>query len=286
MRDHAINDRFLVALLIAGIVHAILILGVSFETPKPDRVKRSLAVTLVQQPSRTPPKAAEHLAQEHQVSSGLGQKKVVPRAQPVPEVRQPPKPRPEPVPTPPVQTPATEAKRKPVLVQPKAEKAVPVDHGQAEHPEAQPRKLDLGSLSQQIAAVSTELNLARETQAQGLRKVFINSVNAHKYKAAAYERSWQQKIERVGNLNYPDEARRQKLSGSLVLTVGLRQDGTVYSIKVSHSSGHAVLDDAAKRIVELAAPFGPLPPELRQEVDVLMITRTWRFYNDSRMETQ
>jgi protein TonB len=278
------NDRLLISLLLAGIVHAVIILGVGFEAPKPEKVKRSLSVTLVQAPSREAPKTAEFLAQEHQVGSGLGEKKAIPRAHPLPprETRGQDA---EHAPAP-VREPAPAAKRKPVLVQPQAEQAVAVADGEADQPEAQPRRLDLSALSQQIAEVSTELNHSRETEAQGLRKVFINSVNAHKYKAAAYERAWQQKIERIGNLNYPDEARRQKLSGSLLLVVGLRQDGTVYSVKVSHSSGHQVLDDAARRIVELAAPFGPFPSELRQEADILMITRTWRFYNDSRLETQ
>ncbi len=282
--DRTLNDRFLFALLLAGIIHAVLILGIGFEMPKPEKIKQSLSVTLVQTPTRVAPKVADFLAQEHQTGSGDGQKKAIPRSQPLPP-RETQGQHTEHAPAP-VPEPAPEAKRKPVLVQPKAEKSVSVADGEADQPEAQPRRLDMSALSQQIAEVSTELNHSRETQAQGLRKVFINSVNAHKYKAAAYEHAWQEKIERIGNLNYPDEARRQKLSGSLVMTVGLRQDGTVYNIKVSHPSGHQVLDDAATRIVQLAAPFAPFPPELRQEADVLMITRTWRFYNDSRLETQ
>ena len=102
-----------------------------------------------------------------------------------------------------------------------------------------------------------------------------------KYKAAAYEKAWQAKVERLGNLNYPNEARRKKLSGSLILSVGLNDDGSIYNIKVRHSSGHKVLDDAAVQIVRLAAPFAPFPDGLKEQADVLVITRTWKFFNNS-----
>ena len=115
--------------------------------------------------------------------------------------------------------------------------------------------------------------------------VYVNSVNAHKYKAAAYERTWQDKVERIGNLNYPDEARRKNLSGGLLLSVGIKPDGSIHSIQVRRSSGESVLDDAAVRIVRLSAPFSPFPEELKQEADVLVITRTWKFSNDNRVET-
>lgn len=282
--DRDSHDRFLLALLLAGVFHALLILGVGFDFPPPEKIKQSLTVTLVQNPTRQAPKTAEFLAQEHQIGEGSSEKKAIPRTEPAPP-RPVIRPHTDPIPSPAHHTPTPEAKRKPVLTREKAEKVIASADGEADHAEAQPRHLDLGSLSQQITAVSAELNESRDTQAQGLRKVYINSVNAHKYKAAAYERAWQQKIERIGNLNYPDEARREKLSGSLLMTVGLRPDGSVYNIQVRHSSGHQVLDDAAKRIVELAAPFAAFPPELKQEADVLIITRTWRFYSDSRLET-
>nr|MCU0937331.1 energy transducer TonB [Gammaproteobacteria bacterium] len=79
---------------------------------------------------------------------------------------------------------------------------------------------------------------------------------------------WRAKVERVGNLNYPDEARRQKLSGSLLLDVSVNTDGTVNEIQLRRSSGHKVLDDAAIRIVRLAAPFPPFPKDIEQEVDM------------------
>jgi periplasmic protein TonB len=84
------------------------------------------------------------------------------------------------------------------------------------------------------------------------------------------------RVERVGNLNYPDEARRRSLDGNLVLTVAIRRDGSLERIDIIKSSGQPVLDDAARRIVEIAAPFPPIPPS-EDEVDILHITRTWQF---------
>ncbi|SMF93744.1 protein TonB [Methylomagnum ishizawai] len=273
MHDRTAHDRFLIALLLAGLVHAVAILGVGFEPPRPAQIKPALAVTLARNPSPAAPKTADALAPEHQLGDGAATRKTLPEPEAAypavtgePQAEQPPLP---------AQESNAAARRKPVLTQAESEKAVPNADDEPHPPQPQ---------SVQVQAI--EINPPRDTEAEGLRKVFINSVNAQKYKAAAYERAWQREIERIGNLHYPDEARRQKLSGSLVMVVALRQDGTVHDMKITHSSGHAALDDAAKRIVALAAPFSPFPAELRQEADVLVITRTWRFYNDSRLETE
>ncbi|MGZ8244455.1 energy transducer TonB [Methylomagnum sp.] len=280
--EKAVSDRFLIALLIAGLIHAALILGVNFEMPKPEKIRKSLDITLIQSASRVAPKKADFLAQENQVGSDEGEKKALPRTAPPPREgvgRQVERAAVAP-------TPVREARRKPVLVQEKSPKKVVADDGEEDRPQPELPKLSAETLSQQITEVSATLSQSHETDTHHPRIVHINSVNAHKYKAAAYEHAWQQKIERIGNLNYPDEARRQKLSGSLVMSVGINPDGSIQNIKISHSSGHQVLDDAAERIVRLASPFSPFPAELRQEADVLVIIRTWRFYSDYRLETR
>lgn len=94
---------------------------------------------------------------------------------------------------------------------------------------------------------------------------------------ALYLDGWKRKVERVGNLNYPAEARRLGLSGSLRLRVLLTQDGSLAEATVLSSSGEAILDEAALKIVHLAAPFAPFPPAMRKEADVLEIVRTWQF---------
>jgi len=94
--------------------------------------------------------------------------------------------------------------------------------------------------------------------------------------------AWVAKVERVGNLNYPDEIRRLKLVGELIMTVAIRQDGSVESIDIHKSSGKSQLDQAAVRIVSLAAPYSPLPQDISKNIDVLHITRTWVFSHDFR----
>jgi len=94
---------------------------------------------------------------------------------------------------------------------------------------------------------------------------------------SSYMDAWRAKVERVGNLNYPEMAKRQNIAGSLVLDVAINPDGTVNAIQVLRTSGHKILDDAAVRIVELAAPYAPLPPDMRADTDILHITRTWKF---------
>lgn len=148
------------------------------------------------------------------------------------------------------------------------------------------RPITAGLLSQQIAEVSASINQHRETEISQRHIRFLSDIKEHREVAAAYEQAWQVKIERIGNLNYPDEARRQGLSGSLLLAVAINKDGSVYSVQILQSSGQSVLDAAAKKIIELSAPFADLPEELQSEADILVITRTWRFNGDYHFETR
>ena len=105
------------------------------------------------------------------------------------------------------------------------------------------------------------------------------------YRYSQYLDDWRRKVERIGAMNYPEEA-RGKFFGSLVLSVALRPDGQVDRIVILRSSGNPVLDEAAKRIVTFAAPFAPFPPDIRQETDYLDITRTWTFTRGNALETR
>ncbi len=129
-----------------------------------------------------------------------------------------------------------------------------------------------------LASLNAELQQRLEERADRPRRKFI-SASTQEYRFASYMEAWRTKVERIGNINYPDEARREKLSGSLLLDVALLPDGSVDEITVRRSSGHTVLDAAAVRIVELAAPYAPFPEDIRRDIDVLHITRTWKFLN-------
>lgn len=130
-----------------------------------------------------------------------------------------------------------------------------------------------------IASLSAGIRQKLESKAQRPKRKFI-SASTREYKYAAYMEAWRSKVERVGNLNYPESARKRKLSGNLILDVALNPDGSINLITIRRSSGHKVLDDAAIRIVKLAAPFSPFPDAISGETDILHITRTWQFLNN------
>ncbi|MBP8172124.1 MAG: energy transducer TonB, partial [Pseudomonas sp.] len=113
----------------------------------------------------------------------------------------------------------------------------------------------------------------------------LNAASTMRDKGAWYKEEWRKKIERIGNLNYPDEARRQRIYGSLRLLVSINRDGTLYEVQVLESSGQATLDQAALRIVRLAAPFAPFNKDLA-EFDRLEIIRTWRFERGDRLSSR
>jgi protein TonB len=103
--------------------------------------------------------------------------------------------------------------------------------------------------------------------------------SASEYRYARYVEDWRARVEKIGNQNYPDDA-RGRYYGALRMTVAIRKDGSVAETLVNQSSGSPVLDRAARRIVQLAAPYPPFPPEIARDTDILEITRTWIFTND------
>lgn len=144
-----------------------------------------------------------------------------------------------------------------------------------------PSSMTLMTNSFKIASLSAEIRRKLQAKAERPIRKFI-SASTKEYKYAAYMEAWRSKVERVGNLNYPDAARKQKISGSLILDVALNKDGSINQITVRKSSGHKILDDAAIRIVELASPYSPFPAQIREETDILHITRTWQFLNSNK----
>jgi protein TonB len=138
------------------------------------------------------------------------------------------------------------------------------------------------SQSKQIASLEAELGETMQAYAKMPRRKYITAATKE-YKYATYMESWRRKVEKIGNLNFPEEAKRRNLSGSLILDVAINPNGTIKHITIARSSGYKLLDDAAARIVHLAAPFAPLSPEILKETDILHITRTWKFLGDDMM---
>jgi protein TonB len=269
-------DLFGATLLFSLLLHGVVILGITFDAEKPKPSVPTLDVTLVDVANQEAPDKADFLAQANNAGGGDKDKAARP-SEPVSG----------PLPTPvrgvtpepkEAQAPAPQERTPQQLLTSSGETAFAVDTTKQqtehqEHPlpisdEEVQRKLEMARLSAEVREQS-------QAYAKRPKKKFISS-NTREYVYAAYMKGWVGRVERVGNLNYPDEARRQGLYGELVLTVGLNKDGTIKSMDVIKSSGHKLLDDAAQRIVRLAAPF-PMLPDDKTKVDELYITRTWQF---------
>jgi protein TonB len=275
------NDPIAVALLTALAMHGFLILAVSFDIPReqPPAPERTLDITLVQ-PRPEPVEKVDKpdfLAQQtlqgggeetlkERLTSPLGNIDALPMPKPALELERSGTPEPEPTPKPEVVT-AKLAEQAVVTPPPKPDVSAP--------PRSRLSQL-LSSTQQEIDRLTAELDRRTLSASKQERRKAVNA-STQEYKYASYLESWRRKVEKIGNLNYPDEARRKRLHGNLLMHVAVRADGSVERIRIVRSSGHSLLDDAAMRIVRLSAPFAPFPPEIREEVDVLDITRTWQF---------
>ena len=275
------GDRLAATTAFAILAHLIVILGVTFvHEDRPEPRVTTLDVVLVPRSSDTPPDQADFLAPENQDGGGSDYQRVRPESPPPP---------------PAAGAPATtvadasaqgqpagsgraqrEARRTPASLavgasdSPPAPAAAPAPGADAAPTE---------SRSVEMAALSAEIERKLRNWAERPRRKWI-SARTREDRFAAYMVEWRRKVERVGNLNYPHEAARLGLSGNLLLEVVLNPDGTIADIALRRSSGEPVLDDAAVRIVKLAAPFAPFPPDIAEDVDILHIERTWFFHSD------
>lgn len=284
----ATRRRLAITLLCAAALHLAVLLGVGFSLPRPDAPSKTLDVTIAAFKSETPPEKAELLAQHDQQGSGSLEQQATPqtteqapfqdsRIQPVAAPPQAP-----PSPPTPASAPSSVTSRAP---RPQAVAATP-PRTPAETPRpAELPRFDSSQLSAEIASLEAQLSDERQQYAKRPRVHRLNAASTMRDKGAWYKEEWRRKVERIGNLNYPDEARRQRLYGSLRLLVAINRDGTLREVSVLESSGQPVLDQAALRIVRLSAPFAPFSGDLA-DIDVLEIIRTWRFQRGDRLASQ
>ncbi len=144
---------------------------------------------------------------------------------------------------------------------------------------------DLVQRSLEIARLEAEINKNLSLYEKMPKRKFLGT-RTKEYRYAQYEEDWRSKVERIGTLNYPEALRRQKIFGSVTITVNIRADGSVESVDVDKSSGNHLLDAAAVRIAKLAAPYAPFPPDIRKETDILSIPRVWTFTTTDQLETK
>jgi protein TonB len=258
------------------IVHAIL-LAVRFVVAEDKRpaVSPPLEVILVNSKSLTKPYQAQVLAQANLDGGGNTDEKR--RAK-------------SPLPVLPKESEATdisaamqrvqmiEQQSRQLLAQAKSASSVPIEPKKVETDPAQTPTPTQDLNQRVLEAIRLEAQIARDLDAYQQRpKRRYLGARAEEYRFARYVEDWRMKVERVGNLNYPEGARAHKLYGSLILTVAIRADGSIERIEMDKSSGKKILDAAAVRIVQLAAPYAAFPPDIRRDTDLLHITRTWTF---------
>lgn len=281
------NDRLGMTLFMAAVIHALVILGVGFSTVLPDREMPPLIeITLTQSPTDQAPEDYDFLAPEDQDGGGTVEEVVRPSeasavvpdprdmedmVQAEPEVAPPPESAPE---------------EPRVVTSERSEEAIPEPEQPADEqqrPEQQP--LSLADARQQVARDIADTTRTIDWNARWPSKQRINA-RTRSHAAAAYMHAWIERVEQIGNLNYPDEARRRSLSGTLIVEVTLFPDGSVEEIRILEPSRYAVLDQAATRIVEMASPFARVPEEVLEGKDRLVITRTWEFVRGERLRAQ
>lgn len=273
------TDRLTFTLFMALVMHAVIILGITFAPELPRASAQTMEITLSRF-SDEKPDEADFLAQTSQRGSGSEEEKLeqttteavamvapeVEQIQPEPptvtEDRQP-EPQPQEVRT---RASSEVQSREPEPEQEPPEQALPL----AERRSLLERSLEIASLEArrdaQVQAYARRPRVTRVTAASTLQ-----SSNAW------YVQDWVSRVTRVGNMNYPPEARERGVYGDLRMLVSLRKDGSIKEVSILESSGSSLLDDAAIRIVRMASPFAPFPEEMREETDELEIIRTWSF---------
>jgi protein TonB len=278
------NDRLGLTTFGSVLLHVVIVLGVGFTAPQilpKTNPLQTLDITLVNTRSDVAPDNPDFLAQANQEGGGDTDKIEIARS-PLPA---------NPTPSQSQKLPQAKLAAK---IETSRTKSVPeyltknqaVQQIVTTSPEPEPVRqpqdknklgvVNLSELDQERQRLSAEISEAWQDYLKRPKRKFL-SARTKEYKYAVYMQSWILKVERIGNLHYPRDARRKQLRGSVVLDAQISPTGTLLGIDVKRSSGYRILDDAATRSVRLAAPFDAFPENIRREVDILHITRTWQY---------
>ena len=270
------NDRLFFTFMLAAIVHACLILGISFTRTEPTPPAKTLEITIAQHESKQAPDEADFLAQANQAGSGTLEKKTEISTtelaefydNQIRELRKKKTAQPQ----------HEEISKKDQIVTSLENDQQKVSASEQKNLEEKKKLrpedgLSLAQRSMEISSLEAQLREQKEAFAKRPRRRQLTSMATRASHDAAYLDAWRRKIELVGNLNYPN----LKVFGTLTLLVSIRNNGTVERIEVRRSSGYPELDAAAIRIVRLASPFAPFPDEIKKHTDILEIIRTWKF---------
>ncbi|WP_295624643.1 energy transducer TonB [uncultured Nitrosomonas sp.] len=285
------TNRFFTAMVASLLLHVIILFGVTFQFPPPpmDKITSSLEVVLVNNKTLSQPKESKLLAQDNLDGGGNTEDDrkaktpfpVLPKNKPILN---------EKIAQQKVKQLEQEAKKLMAAVSDIPQIQEPSTDDNENEDESKPVTADATELllrSLDIARLRAQVDEDHDSYQKRPKRKFVGA-RTREYRFARYVEDWRLKVERIGNLNYPEAARKEKLYGNLQLTVGIRADGSLESIEVNRSSGKKVLDKAAINIVRLAGQngFAPFPPDISQDTDILHITRTWVFASSDTLLSQ
>jgi periplasmic protein TonB len=275
-------DRMGLTMFFALALHAIIILGISFDIIDiiPEDTMPTMEITLVHSHSKDAPEDADYLAQANQKGGGNLEERVRPSSplsNPYPTPEDGLAPNSELAMTPPPlkkseqQTEIMTAEQSPFTTDSREFKRdIPTETNSV-------TAAQLYERSRQIARLRAEIQQLKQATSRTPHHTYATGTNAKEYRFASYIEAWRDKVEKIGTLNYPEQAIRNNVNGELLLDVAINPDGTIQSMRILRSSGKAIIDDAAKRIVSMAAPYPPLTKEILKDTDVLHISLVWHF---------
>lgn len=281
------SDRLGFALCVALALHAAIILGISFSPETRQAAATKLEITLSQYRDNDAPKKADFLAQSNQAGSGTLDYTAMlttrekaqfqdTKSREVSHQQQSTSSKPQ------------TASQEILVGGANSQFKVQQQLNKKQLTENRQRSLDEMSIEErkvEISSLEAKLDIQSQAYAKRPRIRRLTSVATQQSDDALYLNNWREKIETIGNQHYPEAAKQQKIFGELRLVVSLMPDGSVLDVKILASSGHKVLDQAAIRIVHLAAPYPPFPATMQKNIDVLEIIRTWRFQQNQLTST-
>ena len=281
------RERFRFMIFLSACAHALLVLGVGFTYLTDANDEATIEVTLAQYRSQIQPDDADFIAQENQTGSGSQDEATVPSSPFLSDLNDADINEVRPAPEAQVLNETPEQPKLTTLTSINAEQVIAQQRNAPEQEEKQALSEQSSSeeISLAIASLQAQLDLQQQAFARQPRKYTLSSASARKSHEASYLDSWRRRIEAVGNINYPVQARHQQVYGNVRMLIALNASGQISETRIIQSSGESLLDQAAVDIVNLAAPFEPFPEELKAEADILEIVRTFRFHEGNTLSS-
>ena len=281
------RERFRFMIFLSACAHALLVLGVGFTYLTDANNEATIEVTLAQYRSQIQPDDADFIAQENQTGSGSQHEATVPSSPFLSDLNDADINEVRPAPEAQVLNETPEQPNLTALTSINAEQVIAQQRNAPEQEEKQALSEQSSSeeISLAIASLQAQLDLQQQAFARQPRKYTLSSASARKSHEASYLDSWRRRVEAVGNINYPVQARQQQVYGNVRMLISLNASGQISETRIIQSSGESLLDQAAVDIVNLAAPFEPFPEELKAEADILEIVRTFRFHEGNTLSS-